>query len=50
LLSHEETFLQPQYFTMCDSKGTCTSQYQYSIPIEENVCDKWEFPEGRKKE
>ena len=44
LSSHQDTVLIPQYMTICDANGMCTMQFMYSQPVEQTMCDKWEFP------
>lgn len=49
LQSHTETWFQPLYMPMCDSKGYCTQQLIGMQPMEYEVCDQWEYPNGRGK-
>lgn len=43
---HTETIFVPQYITVC-SGSTCMPQFAYLLPIDDKVCDRWEFPNGR---
>lgn len=47
LAAHNDVTLIPQYMPICDSKGICTMQFSHFLPITTEVCDRWEFPEGR---
>jgi hypothetical protein len=48
LASHHEMVMVPQYTTVCTGKS-CTMTLAYFLPVNELICDQWEFPNGRPK-